>query len=418
MSGPQLPPYSSTRSPPSYSLYNLDGEETLAHTPRFHSLSHPTGTFTKHVGEITILLSEQDRDADIPSYGRQGILGGSIDFDASLKVEDVMEVILKVEGRIKLTISGSNAVTKTVRTVDDQYKLWSSHLSAGSVAVCPRSIEFSAILPPNFKDEDGREFSLPPSYEVNFTGISGLYVKCVYSLRAIVKTHGPLWDHKRIVSTPFIYRPRKRPPQPIIPTGFLSTVKILPEEWYQTVSVLKARPRTKLEPIDASLFIPAVRSFGLRDHIPYHVQLSGPITSLKEFYSHAEYASNAPPSTHNRSNNLMVTMSISIRRQVRVEVKGQCMWKSIAIANGVFTALPPSFDSDPSLQDPTQHLSIDWEGHVQCRDNVRVGHFDSGTISTLDFMVLSIITKPNQGAFESLQMIVPIHLVTDTWVEH
>lgn len=35
------------------------------------------------------------------------------------------------------------------------------------------------------------------------------------------------------VSTPFIYRPRTHPRQPIVTTSFLSSVKSLPEEWFQ-----------------------------------------------------------------------------------------------------------------------------------------------------------------------------------------
>lgn len=92
----QLPAYCPSRSPPSYSAHTLDGEQVLAQTTRFHSSSHPTGTFTKHTGDITILLSEQDQDADVPSYGRLGLLAGSISLDSSLKVEDIVEVVLKV----------------------------------------------------------------------------------------------------------------------------------------------------------------------------------------------------------------------------------------------------------------------------------------------------------------------------------
>ncbi|KIK69538.1 hypothetical protein GYMLUDRAFT_79671 [Collybiopsis luxurians FD-317 M1] len=417
----QLPPsYSPSRSPPSYSPHNLEGEETLSQTPRFHSSSHPTGTFTKHAGEITIVLSEQDRDANIPSYGRQGIVTGSIDLDSSVRVEDIVEVILKVEGRIKLHISGSNAVSKTVRTVDDHYKLWSSHAPNSSLSVaCPRSIPFSAILPPTFKDGD-REFPLPPSYE--YAGIPGLYAKCIYAIRTIVKMRGPFWDHKKTVSTPFIYRPRKRPPQPVIPAGFLSTVKVSPEEWFQTTSVLEARPSTKLQSINASFFVPAVRSFGLRDRIPYHIQLSGPIPSLKEFYSHAQYEPDASSlsflSPRSRSNNLLLTVSVSLRRQVRVDVKGQSVWKTSLIGSGTLTALPPSIDLDSSLDSSSQEMSLDWEGHIQCREEIHVGHFDAGKISTIDFLVFSITSKPNQAAFRSLHMIIPVNLVTDTWVEH
>lgn len=76
----------------------------------------------------------------------------------------------QVEGRIKLNISGTNAVSKTVKTVDEQYELWSCHSpNASGSSTCPRTIPFSAVVPPTFKDGD-REFPLPPSYEVNFTG--------------------------------------------------------------------------------------------------------------------------------------------------------------------------------------------------------------------------------------------------------
>ncbi|KAE9389391.1 hypothetical protein BT96DRAFT_890101 [Gymnopus androsaceus JB14] len=351
----------------------------------------------------------------MPSYGRLGLLSGSISLDSSLKIEDIVEVVLKVEGRIKLNISGSNAVSKTVKTVDEQYELWSCHApNSSNPATCSRIIPFSTVLPPTFKDGD-REFPLPPSYEVNFTGIPGLYIKCTYAIRAIVKMHGSFWDRKKTVSTPFIYRPRKRPPQPVIPTGFISTVKSSPEEWFQSVSVLQSRPSTKLESIHASFFVPAVRSFGLRDSIPYHIQLSGSIASLKEFYSHVQLE----PSTSSgrRSNNLTLTMTVSLRRQVRAEMKSQAVWKSSLIGSGTLTALPPSMEIDPCLSQSSQEMTLDWEGHVQCRDDIRVGHFDAGKIAVADFLVFSVLSKPNQAAFNSLRIVVPVSLVTDTWVE-
>ncbi|KAJ3767559.1 hypothetical protein FB446DRAFT_696162 [Lentinula raphanica] len=436
----QLPVYSPSRSPPSYSPHLLDGEQTLARTSRFHSSSHLTGTFTKHSGEITVVLTEQDEDADVPCYGRQGLVAGSIILDSSLKTEDIMAVCLKVEGRIKLTISGANAASKTMKIVDEQYELWSSSQTSHSstsatTSTCPRVIPFSTILPPTFKDGD-REYPLPPSYEVNFTGIPGLYAKCTYAIRAIVKTHGPLWDHKQTVSTPFIYRPRKRPPQAAVNAAFFSSIKISPEEWFQTTAVLQARPGAgaNVESINASLFLPAVRSFGLRDPIPYHIQLTGPLSSLQKFYSLVQYETD-PCSPAYPRNRETLTMSVSLCRQVRVEVKGQTVWKSSIIGSGTVRPLPPSIELDElddcdyrdlvvkkseegKEQGREQEMSLDWEGEVRCRDDVRVGHFDVGKMAASDFFVFSVSARNNCGAFNSLRMIVPISLVTDSWVEH
>ncbi|KAE9386546.1 hypothetical protein BT96DRAFT_949039 [Gymnopus androsaceus JB14] len=58
------------------------------------NLSHLTGTFIKHTGDLTILLSEADQDAKIMSHGRLGLLG-SISLNCSWKIEEIMEVILK-----------------------------------------------------------------------------------------------------------------------------------------------------------------------------------------------------------------------------------------------------------------------------------------------------------------------------------
>lgn len=333
-----------------------------------------------------------------------------------------------MEGRIKLTISSSNTVSKTIKVINEQYDLWSckaSHFDlSGSTTACPMNIPFSTVLPTTFKFKDGdREFPLPPSYEVNFTGMPGLYAKCTYAICGIVKIHGLLWDHKKIVSTPFIYRPRTHPRQPIVTTSFLSSVKSLPEEWFQATSLLKPRPGTNpsLGSLNVNFFLPAVRTFGLRDSIPYHIQISGSISSLKEFHSNVQYnldsesLSSSP--LRSRSNNLTLTMSVSLRRQVRVDVKSQSVRKGSLIGTGTLNAVAPPIELDLTLHS-LQEMTLDWEGTVRCRPEICVGHFDARNLSATDFLMFSIQPKTTHRVFDPLQIIVPISLVTDTWVEH
>ena len=51
---------------------------------------------------------------------------------------------------------------------------------------------------------------------------------------------------------PFVYRPRARPRQPMLssPFPFLSTVKSLPEEWFQITTTMSPKAISDIEPID------------------------------------------------------------------------------------------------------------------------------------------------------------------------
>ncbi|EEB92450.1 hypothetical protein MPER_09038, partial [Moniliophthora perniciosa FA553] len=79
------------------------------------------------------------------------------------------------------------------------------------------------------------------------------------------------------------------PLQPVLNgQTFLSTVKALPEEWYQSSSVLKPQSafQNVVRPVDVHFFVPVVRVFGIRDTIPVHIRFCGPLSSLRVAHSH------------------------------------------------------------------------------------------------------------------------------------
>jgi hypothetical protein len=268
---------------------------------------------------------------------------------------------------------------------------------------------------------------------------------------------------------PLSYRPRKRPPQPIVPSlGLFSSIKTHPEEWYQATATLKSRSdrHSPLEthvrpPLIAVLHVllrntnfnqfllPSVRSFGLSDTIPFHIQITGPLRSLRLLLSHLSTEKLSGMELNRPKDPHVMIISVHILREIYVEVNRQVVWKHCVIGRGILRAIPPQFDcrdgdwcgnnsiSEPSLD---TEQCIDWEGHVQCREDVKVGNFDAGKVAlkvgnlnTLmiisgvltctvilcfqDFLIFSIQAGiPMQKTeFLSLRNAVPISLVTDTW---
>jgi hypothetical protein len=56
------------------------------------------------------------------------------------------------------------------------------------------------------------------------------------------------------IRIPFKYYPRTRAHLPIVPSpGFFSTIKTSPEEWFQATAVVRARPHSRLEPLQTQV---------------------------------------------------------------------------------------------------------------------------------------------------------------------
>lgn len=88
----ELPRYSASVPTPDYSFEPGCGERTLEETPR--SLRPVTeSTYIKQSGKTTVVLHNQEENARMPSYGREGAISGSVLFDSS---DNICEVGLEV----------------------------------------------------------------------------------------------------------------------------------------------------------------------------------------------------------------------------------------------------------------------------------------------------------------------------------
>jgi len=105
----ELPSYSPSSPLPSYSCELSCGERRLEHTPRSRSARlQPSSVFLKKAGKTTIILNEQHEGVTVPSYGRQALITGSLVFEQS---ETILEVVIKVTALIPYRI----CIAKTIR---------------------------------------------------------------------------------------------------------------------------------------------------------------------------------------------------------------------------------------------------------------------------------------------------------------
>ncbi|KAJ7156145.1 hypothetical protein C8R46DRAFT_857648, partial [Mycena filopes] len=394
-----LPPYSPSPAVPSYSPEPAHDEQRVEHTPR--ARSHPTGNYIKQCGHDAVVLTEQDPRAEFPTYGRHATISGFVTLEDR---ETVSEIVLKVKGRMDVMISEGGSLT--TKLVNSSYTVWSSENSHSSM--CPSAIPFAVALPSKFQDYDGGSHPLPPSYDVPFVTISGLFLKTTYMLsvtitRARSRKFQFLHKHKTIPIR-FNYSPRTRPWRAFQPfSDFMSDIKAAPAEFRQVVAEMKPRPKSGAQPIDLHLFLPTVEIFGLEDTIPFHIQLTGPVASLREFLP----APDAQQAT---------TIVGSLVRQIVVDLNGRTASRNIVIGDAKLCSRPPGADAGV---DTPHEASLDWDGEVRSRADTMVGMFDAGCVRIQDFLVIEL-RPPNARTtteFTSLRHSHPIKLVTESWLD-
>ncbi|KIM85065.1 hypothetical protein PILCRDRAFT_6051 [Piloderma croceum F 1598] len=382
-----LPSYSSP-STPRYSSEPSVDEQTLDHTPVVGQHA-PTGTYVKSNDIFTLTLDEQVYGAVLPTYGRNGLIKGTVSLHDCAEVTtlnvkashgdipfpklQVLNISSQLDGILNVAIADGRVAKTTFLTA--KHIIWSNELSLNEM--CPSSLPFECALPSMYQ-ERGRVFPLPPSYEILSPGDPKVAISCDYTLtvEALKAQIFPLIKRRKSFSIRISYQPRTRPVLPILPSHitFLSTIKTSPKEWYRITSTMQPRHGSGVEPIQCNLYIPSAQIYAISDVIGFHVQLRASPSSL--------WSLRRPPNSSEYNPLRQQGKPIArvfIMRQIIATVYGHKARRYLVIGEGNLRPLPPIEPDATSVKDGLE--SLDWEGDVRCDESVTGGALNVGDLS-------------------------------------
>ncbi|KAJ7703057.1 hypothetical protein B0H17DRAFT_1041441 [Mycena rosella] len=409
-----VPAYTYT-PPPSYASLPLPNEDTVQYTPRAGRTTAVLGNLTKQWRDVTVIFKNQDASSGSPTYGRNSQVSGEIGLENS---ESISTISLKLEGRINLSSSDCGSIVQKI--VDERTTLWDVSKSGR----CPSVVGFALAFPMTYKDQN-RVYRLPPSYETVVLGSPLLVVKLSYKLSVtITKTKSrriAFWKTAcKTYPIHIIFRPRTRPARPILEDStFFSTFKHAPSEWHQMVVPIPPRRRATVEPISCHFVIPSVQTFCLSEDIPFHIQLCGPLDSLRQFYGVVPLSDPLEPGKRPRRRPHAAILRVYLARQIYVEVNGRQSWRTINVGEGKLRAIPPVASSNHD-ENCESEVAVDWEGEVRCKSDVTIASFNISSlvlkVSESDFIIFALTpANPRTSPLLPIQHAHPIRLVTDGW---
>lgn len=170
--------------------------------------------------------------------------------------------------------------------------------------------------------------------------------------------------------------------------------------------------------IRSQFLVPSAKVFAVRDTIPFHIQVTGPVDAVRNLVT-PPY----DPSSKNKSLCLYVT----IERRIAVNLEGNVGQKVRTIGRTVPRSIPPPLESPHVFSFTTcsaprpvalgngssPTISVDWEGEVSLNPDIESGGFIIPSMSVRDSMDLWIL--PTCSKYQTLRISVPILLVSDTW---
>ncbi|KAJ7593832.1 hypothetical protein C8J56DRAFT_422352 [Mycena floridula] len=365
---------------PPYSAEPISGEIRLDYRPPPDNVDNRDGIFIHKKNNVTIVLNNQPKSTSRASYERSGAkVTGSLLFD---RPKAITSVSIKLCGVIECSFDYD------VPLCDDFHSLYEGDLNDSMQEALP----FSFFFPSTFEYQ-GKTYLLPPSYLSEFPdSVSVRSIRCIYRLVITVSAARRLLGKSTdSFSIEVEYYPRSRPSRPILHNpSFFSSIKDCPEEWHQTLFEV---PIPSLEPISCQLYLPSVGVFYLHDSIPFHLQLTASLPSLRLL---TPIPNQSKPS-----------IRVYLLRRVVVTSNGQTIRRNLILGEATLNALPPALSLDENLN---------WEGKVRCTNfDVRVGGFDAGFLVVQDLVTCEVLYHTEGSPPISHRHGVSIKLVTDSW---
>ncbi|KAJ6571595.1 hypothetical protein B0H19DRAFT_1064665 [Mycena capillaripes] len=343
-----LPSYSASTTPsPIYSAAPAPEEQVLQYTPlRVVCHSRPTGIFVRNEHKITVVIDGQEANSPFPSFGQGALLNGTVFLELHRTVKAVK---IKFVGILE-SLSPSHGYS-SLKVVDQADSLYVKNTAQTQ---CPVAISFARRLPSMFKHE-GVHYPIPPSCDIKLP--DGAFLKCTYSLTLSV-----IMALHRYAT--FLTQGR-RIPRP----SLFSTIKACPEEWLQLPVALTAGD-SRAADLHCDLFIPSLGVFGISEVLPFHLQISGSIPSLRDLLSSMGRATSNP------------TIRVYLLRQITVQIGLNAMKLNTVLGEASLNPLPPAIFS-PNASTSVCEDALNWEGELELQD-IATPTFDVGTFKVMN----------------------------------
>ncbi|KAH9979916.1 hypothetical protein BGW80DRAFT_1163470 [Lactifluus volemus] len=355
-------------------------------------------------GSLRLRLSRQEGNVPVPVFGIRGPVEGTVEV---LKPDGLSFVAIRVEGSLKVKEIAEGGTTTTV-LCDETLVLWRKDVDPA--APCPPPIlPFSVALPTKFSNEYG-SWPLPPTYEAHLSGFPGFTTNVDYSVTAIAsKTKSiKLGIGATTVSTPFIYRPRKRPanriPPRLRPSNTSPGLHMSPEWRVHETNIVTRTPGSTQKGIVCKFYTPASHILCMRRPIPYHVAFIGSAVSLAILLSYMPSRTGAAPIRACSRIQLLRQTTVDVNREYSPDGASSEMWRTKNIGEG----------SIHRTGDGPNWLSF--AGEINVNSDVTIGGFKAAGLWVKDCIVFSIAPPdPLKGPIGDMRSVIPIRLVTDPW---